>query len=149
MSAEANKAVVAEAFAGTSRGDGRSFVAMLDDDVRWEIIGTTSWSRTFVGKDAVIRDLLAPLAANFAGPNTVTAERIMAEGDLVVVEGRNHSRTLRGADYPNRYCWVMRLAAGKVREMTEYCDTALIERVLAPLGEVVMAASPQTNVGSP
>ena len=40
---------------------------------------------------------------------------------------------MRGDDYDNHYCYVIRFdAAGRMRELTEYMDTALCERVLAP-----------------
>jgi ketosteroid isomerase-like protein len=125
-----NKQILQEAFAGTARGDGRAFVGMLADEVRWHIIGTTDWSETYEGKDSVINDLLRPLADNFAGSNIVEATRFVGEGDTIAVEGRNLSVTKRGPAYPNRYCWIFRMAAGRVVEVTEYCDTALIERVL-------------------
>lgn len=133
MGTEANKAILEQAFAETAKGNGRPFVAMMADDVEWTIIGTTSWSRTFVGKQAVIQELLAPLSANFDGPNIVKAERLIAEGDFVVVEARNHSRTKRGDAYANRYSWTFRFAGGKVDQITEYADTDLFKRVLDPL----------------
>ncbi len=125
-----NKAMLQRVFAETAKGNGRPFVEMLADDVCWTIIGATAWSRTYEGKDAVLKDLLSPLNANFAGPNVVTAERFIAEGDVVVVEGRNHSVTKAGPAYPNRYCWVFVIRDGKVRDITEYTDTDLINRVL-------------------
>jgi ketosteroid isomerase-like protein len=36
--------------------------------------------------------------------------------------------------YNNNYCYVCRLADGKLRELTEYCDTQLIATALAPPG---------------
>ena len=125
-----NREVLEAAFAGTAKGDGRAFVAMLADDVRWSIIGTTDWSRTFVGKESVLRDLLGPLSAQFDGPNIVTASRYVEDGDVIAVEGRNHSRTRRGVAYPNRYCWIFTMRDGHVAEIVEYCDTRLIEAVL-------------------
>ena len=130
MTAADNKAMLQHVFAETAKGNGRPFVEMLADDVRWTIIGTTVWSRTYEGKDAVLKELLAPLNANFVGPNVVTAERFIAEGDVVAVEGRNHSVTKPGPAYPNRYCWVFVLRDSKVCEITEYTDTDLINRVL-------------------
>ncbi|MEV0197061.1 hypothetical protein [Nonomuraea sp. NPDC050691] len=56
----------------------------------------------------------------------------MADGDVVVVEGRNPSVTTSGRDYPNRYCWVFVMRDGEVAEITEYTDTQLIAEVLAP-----------------
>ena len=133
MTAAENKELLRRVFAETAKGNGRPFVDMMADNVRWTIIGTTSWSRTYVGKQSVIRDLLAPLAANFNGPNIVTAERFIGEDDLVAVEGRNHSVTRRGDAYANRYGWIFRFIDGKVAEITEYTDTDLIARVLDPL----------------
>ena len=106
---------------------------MMADDMTWEIIGTTSWSRTFTGKAEVLSRLLAPLARNFEGSNTVSADRFVAENDIVVVEGRNHSTTKRGKPYANRYSWSFRFREGKVVEVVEYCDTQLIVDVLDPL----------------
>src|SRR5271163_2353652 len=82
------------------------------------------------GKRSVIADLLGPFAEQFDGPNTVEATRFIAEGDLVAVEGRNLSVTRRGPAYPNRYCWIFQMRAGKAVRVTEYCDTALVDSVL-------------------
>ena len=124
------KATLAHAFAETAKGNGRPFTDMLADDVDWEIIGTTDWSKVYRGKVAVMSDLLRPLNQQFDGPNTVEALRFIADGDTVMVEGRNLSTTKRGDLYPNRYCWVFEFEHGRVSRITEYCDTALIDRVL-------------------
>lgn len=76
---------------------------------------------------------LRPLAAQFDGPNIVTASRFVGDGPVIVVEGQNHSVTKRGERYPNRYCWIFTFEENKVVDIVEYCDTALIERVLEPL----------------
>jgi uncharacterized protein len=130
MSPAENKAILQHVFAETARGNGRPFYDMLADDVRWTIIGSTDWSRTYEGKLAVVADLLAPLAAQFKGPNIVSAQRFIAEGEIVVVEGRNHSVTKAGPAYPSRYCWVFVMREGKAVEISEYTDTQLIAEVL-------------------
>lgn len=132
MSEVANKALLQRIFAETAKGNGKPFVDALADDVRWTIIGQTAWSRTYAGKRAVLDELLRPLAEQLGGRNVVSAERFVADDDVVVVEGRNHSVTRSGRDYPNRYCWVFVLRDGKVAEITEYTDTLLITEVLAP-----------------
>ena len=101
MSEVDNKALLRRVFEATATGDGRPFVDALADDVRWTIIGTTAWSRTYEGKPTVLAELLGPLAQQLTGANVVAAERFIAEGDLVVVEGRNHSVTKAGPRYPN------------------------------------------------
>jgi len=127
-----NKAYLQRVFAETAKGNGRLLLDALADDVRWTIIGQTAWSRTYEGKRAVLDDLLRPLAKQLGGRNVVSAERFVADNDVVVVEGRNHSVTTSGRDYPNRYCWVFVMRDGKIAEITEYTDTQLISEVLSP-----------------
>jgi ketosteroid isomerase-like protein len=40
--------------------------------------------------------------------------------------------TVSGERYANTYCLVIRMGDGQLREMTEYMDPALVERVLQP-----------------
>jgi uncharacterized protein len=132
VSEAGNKAFLQGIFAETAKGNGRPFVDALADDVRWTIIGQTAWSRTYHGKHAVLDELLRPLAQQLGGRNIVSAERFVADHDVVVVEGRNHSVTRSGRDYPNRYCWIFVIRDSKVAEITEYTDTQLIAEVLTP-----------------
>lgn len=134
MGTAENKQLMQHIFAETAKGNGKPFVESLADDVRWTIIGTTPWSKTYRGKEAVLTELLGPLRAQFVHQNRVTAHRFIAEGDLVVVEARGDVTTKSGTPYRNAYCWVCRVADGKVQELTEYADTALIEAALKPPG---------------
>ncbi len=132
MSAADNKTLLKHAFAETAKGNGRPFVDAMADDVVWTLIGTTAWSRPFRGRKSVVKDLLVPLNEQFAANNTVAAHRFVAEDDIVVVEARGHNTTKSGQPYRNTYCMVFRFDGGKVVEITEYADTALIDAVLAP-----------------
>lgn len=38
--------------------------------------------------------------------------------------------TTAGKPYNNTYCYVIRLEGGKLRELTEYLDTALVKEAL-------------------
>jgi uncharacterized protein len=127
-----NKAILREIFAQTAMGNGGAFLDALADDVRWTIMGQTAWSRTYEGKRAVLDELLRPVAEQLGGRLVVSAERFVADNDVVVVEGRNHGVTHSGRDYPNRYCWVFVMRDGKVAEVTEYMDTQMVAEVLAP-----------------
>jgi uncharacterized protein len=131
-SASQNKQLMQTAFEGLAKGNGKPFVSALADDVRWTIIGSTAWSGTWSGKTAVRTELLDPLFAQFAGPYTARAVRLIAEGNHVVIESRGDVTTKAGKRYRNSYCYVCRIAGGKVRELTEYCDTQLLTEALAP-----------------
>ncbi|MEO8071752.1 MAG: nuclear transport factor 2 family protein [Acidobacteriota bacterium] len=130
MNANENKQLMKNVFAELSNRNSKPFGEILDDDVRWTIIGTTKWSKTYDGKQSVYEDLLEPLFARFANQYKGVAKRIIAEDDYVVVEAHGNSKTNAGEDYNNEYCYIFRFDDGKVSEITEYCDTALIERTL-------------------
>lgn len=130
MTSQRNKEILAAVFADTSNGKGRLFVDTLADDVRWTIIGSTSWSKTYVGKGSVINDLLRPLSKQLGGINVIRATNFVADGDQVVVQGTGHNVTASGKKYENSYCWVILMRDGKMAEITEYADTQLIATVL-------------------
>lgn len=126
----ANKALLQWVFADLAAGNGRPFLDLLAEDVVWHVEGSTGWSRSYQGKSAVKADLLRPLHMALDGPNPLTASRFIAEADYVVVQARGNARTKAGQSYCNSYCMIFRLADGRVVEITEYADTALIERAL-------------------
>ena len=132
MTAAQNKQLLQNVFAETAKGNGRPFVQALADEVSWTIIGSTAWSKTYRGKQAVLDELLGPLNAQLADGNRITAQRLIAEDDCVVVAARGHYVTKAGDPYQNNYCWIFRLVDGQVVELTEYADTALIDAVSQP-----------------
>lgn len=135
MGAADNKQLMQHIFSELSKGNSSPFIESLADDVHWTISGTTKWSKTFQGKHAVLTELLEPLGAQFAGRYTATAHRFIAEGDHVVVEGRGCVTTKAGIPYNNAYCWIYRIADGKMKEITEYLDTELVTAALGQPGE--------------
>ena len=141
MSAAANKQLMQHAFAELATGNGQPFLDCMADDFTWKAIGTTAWSRPFHGKEVVRRELFRPLFAQFTTQYTNRAVRMIAEDDHVVVECRGDVMTQSGKRYNNEYCYVIRFADGKMRELVEYFDTALVESALrAP----EISASPGT-----
>jgi len=130
MDTAENKKLMQHVFSETAKGNGRPFVEALAEDVNWTIIGTTQWSKTYRGRQAVLAELLGPLNSQLANRNTITAHRFIAEDDYVVVEGRGHNTTKAGQLYENTYCWVCRISNDKIVELTEYTDTELIATVL-------------------
>lgn len=130
MSAAENKRALQVAFASLAKGDGRPFVDLWAEDFCWTIIGTTKWSKTYRGKESVLKNLMAPLFSRFATQYTNTAIRFIAEDEYVVVECRGNVQTKEGQRYDNTYCYVCRMADGQLKELTEYLDTELVTKVL-------------------
>jgi uncharacterized protein len=132
MTSTENKALVETIMEARSRLDPAPFIAAMADDFIWRIIGTTAWSGEYAGKAVVREQLLKPLYEQFVAPTNITTSRILADGDYVVVECQGDATAISGERYANTYCLVMRVAEGQLRELTEYMDTALVERVLKP-----------------
>lgn len=125
-----NKQLMHSIFAELAKGNGRPFVEAMADEFTWTMPGSGTWSGTWSGKQVVRDELLQPLFARFAGTYTNEAQRFIAEGDHVVVQCRGKVTTKAGQPYENHYCFVCRLADGKLRELTEYMDTELAAKAL-------------------
>jgi ketosteroid isomerase-like protein len=130
MSTEQNRRIIAQAFDGLSRADPTAFLDAMADDIIWIIEGQSKLSRRYEGKNAIETELVPTLFANFATPYRTIPEEIIAERDRIVVLARGEVKTVRGEDYNNSYCFVIRMRGGKIVELREYMDTALAERVL-------------------
>lgn len=132
MSAAANKTLIQQVYADAANRSGTTFVDHLADDVRWVVTGQYSWSRTFEGREAVLSGLMGHLRSLLAERPRTVAHNFIAEGDYVVVEAKGDNLTRTGVRYDNEYCMVWRLAGGRIKEIKEYCDSALVERALGP-----------------
>ena len=132
MSAADNKKLMQEIFARVAVGDGGLFVEHLADDVVMRVSGQYSWSRTFTGKQSVLRDLFGVVHERTTGARRTIPLRFITEGDIVVVEARGEMTARTGVAYNNEYCLIYRLRDGKIAEITEYQDSTLCERVLGP-----------------
>src|SRR3954466_9764843 len=115
-----NKMYMQHIFAELAKGNGKPFGEAMADDFCWIITGSSTWARTYRGKAAVYAQLLEPLYAQFADRYSSTAQRFIAEDDYVVVQTQGKVTTKKGEAYNNSYCFVIRLAGGKMRELTEY-----------------------------
>jgi uncharacterized protein len=132
VSSAENKQLMQEIFARVAVGDGSLFVEHLADDVVLRVSGRYSWSRTFIGKQSVLRDLFGVVRERTTGARKTIPLRFIAEGDVVVVEARGEMTSKVGVPYNNEYCLIYRLRDRKIIEITEYQDSALCERVLGP-----------------
>src|SRR5882757_6741355 len=112
-------------------GDRTLYVDSLADDVTMTVTGQYSWSQTFHGKESVLRDLYGYVASLLKQRRTVPF-RFIADDEWVAVEARGDMVTNAGERYDNDYCVIYRIENGKIREIREYNDSALCERVLGP-----------------
>jgi ketosteroid isomerase-like protein len=131
-----NKEIVAAAFEKMAAGDPSLYLDIMADDIRYELVGDNSWGRIYNGKQAFREELGRPLMSRVAPPLKMRVTRILADGDHVILESAGENRTRSGEPYNNRYCMIMRMAGGRIVDLTEYTDTDL---VLRRLGERVQS----------
>jgi uncharacterized protein len=135
MSAAANKRLVQQVYADAANRSGTTFVDNLAEDASWMVTGQYSWSHQFNGRDAILNGLMGHFRSFFAERPRTVAFNFIADGDYVAVEARGDNVTKAGLRYDNQYCMVYRIENGKIKEIKEYCDSALVERVLGPFPE--------------
>ena len=124
-----NKQVVLDFYEAGARGDMDACFALLADDVTWTNIGSTKFSGTYIGKQAIAEDLLGPLFSQLKAGISSQIERLTAEGDIVVAQTSGTAETMDGTSYNNTYCQVIRIRDGQIADVKEYMDTALIDSV--------------------
>lgn len=132
MTPSENKQRMKTAFDALAKGDGAPFFDLFADDAKWVLLGSNPWSGVYAGKETIRTKLMKPLFAQFATKYRNEATRILADGDVVVVECKGNVTTKGGRPYNNDYCYVCDMRDGKIVTLTEYMDTALVERALEP-----------------
>lgn len=125
-----NRWIITSIFAELEQGNPRPFADALAENVRWTTRGSSIWSRTFEGKAVVLEQLLGPVRAQLVERVRLSVRRILADWDVVVVEAMGRAMTKAGKPYNNDYCFVYKLAGGKIVEVTEYLDTELASGAL-------------------
>lgn len=130
MSATENKQLLKNIYDEMAKGNTAPFGEALADDVKWTLTGSTDWSKTYDGKEAVYKELITPLFEKFADQYTTELVRMIAEDDFVSVEFKGKVTTKSGKPYNNSYCYIFRLENGKIAEITEYFDTELVSKAL-------------------
>ena len=111
------------------------FADNLADDASWIVTGQYSWSHCFKGREAILNGLMGHFRSLFAERPRTVGYNFIADGDYVAVEARGDNVTKAGLRYDNQYCMVFRIEGGKIKEIKEYCNSAMVERVLGPFPE--------------
>lgn len=126
---EENKQLVRDFYEAGNRGDMDACLAMLAEDLVWTNIGSTPYSGTYTGKQAVLEQLIGPLFSRLRAGIRSKIESLIAEGDVVVAETSGTAETLDGIAYNNAYCQIMTIRGGRIVRVKEYFDTELTSMV--------------------
>jgi hypothetical protein len=69
------------------------------------------------------------MAEHLATELKVVVHDVIADGDKVAVQFESHAQGKNGTAYDQKYCWMLRMAEGKVREVIAYLDTELVTKL--------------------
>lgn len=121
------KKTVQQWFDCIARNDGEGLFALFADEVVYDLKGTTPVSGRYRGKQSIAEDFFIPWRRQIDGDLIVTVEELIGEGERVVALGRGKAKTVFDVPYDNDYAFVFRVRQGKIVEVIEYLDTALVE----------------------
>jgi ketosteroid isomerase-like protein len=119
---ERNRELVRRAFERWRAGTGSLFDLMAPS-VRWEIVGRAAVSGTYDGKDAFMREVIAPLTARFTRPLVPTVRNLYADGDTVVALFQAETIARDGVPYRNDYSWYLRFADAQIVDVVAFFDS--------------------------
>jgi hypothetical protein len=130
MTSKENKEFVRHIYEEVSKGNHQAFIDAVTDDFIFTLIGTTPFSGTYKGVQELFEKSIGPVMSALETQPRLVVDRLIAEGDYVVVVDHGEGGvSKKGKDYNNTYCNVIRLQDGKIAEVTEYCDTTLVNSV--------------------
>ncbi len=122
-----SRAVVKQWFDHIADGDAQAAFALCTHDIAYSLKGTTPVSGTYRGLEAIFNDFFAPWSKQIDGHITLSVDEMIGDGDRIVVLSRGESTTTLGKPYNNEYAFVFGIRDGKICEIIEYMDTALVE----------------------
>jgi len=86
------------------------------------------------------RMMIGYLAQLFPAGLTMTIEEPLVDGERAAVMAQSRGILDDGEIYANHYHYAFRFRDGRICEVREYADTALVTRIIAPRIRALMAA---------
>ncbi len=130
---EEGKKLVAKFYAALAAMDVEAFLSIQQDDVEYNVHGSTPVSGHFTGKD-FLENVVAPQVFGNLNLETfrfATKWKVMcADEDRVVAFMEADGEAINGERYNQRYCHIFGFRDGKIAEVFEFFDSALAERAL-------------------
>lgn len=120
--AEANKAIIKNAFDAWAAGTGGPY-DLLADDATWTITGNSLASKTYPSREAFMSEVIRPFNARMSVGLKPTIRNIYAEGDTVVVFFDAQGTARDGKPYSNTYAWFLDIKDGKVSKASAFFDS--------------------------
>ncbi|WP_448613686.1 nuclear transport factor 2 family protein [Modestobacter sp. URMC 112] len=128
-----NATIVRDAYEAFARGDVPAVLAVFDEQIEWNEAEGNPWhpGHPFIGPQQVVDGVFARIAQSYEG-FTIQVDRLLTDGDTVVVLGRYRATRSRSTGRPldAQVAHVWDLRDGKVVRFQQYVDTRQLARVL-------------------
>lgn len=131
---EANVALATRYYEALAAGDFEALADLHSDDVVFNLLGSTPVSGRWEGKAECFGPLVADGVVGKLDPETVQFSRkwriMCADDQRVVGIMYGGGMATNGQEYLQTYCQIMTIDDGKIVELHEFFDTALVELAL-------------------
>ncbi|HWV72760.1 MAG TPA: hypothetical protein VN040_13625 [Pseudosphingobacterium sp.] len=128
----ANKEIITKAFHDWHNGTG-NFFDLLADDMRWEITGSTPYSRVYDSKQEFLDSVIIPLNKKLKVKIKPTVRNIFVDTDMVIALWDGEATALDDRPYRSSYSWYMKMKNGKITDVVAFLDgiefTDVMERI--------------------
>ena len=119
--------IVQQWFDHIAAGDAEAAFALFDEDIVYDLKGTTPVSGVYRGLDQLVNEVFVPWRKQIDGPLVVHVTELIGEGERVVALGHGEAKTIFGLPYENDYAFVFTVKHGRITHVEEFLDTALVE----------------------
>jgi ketosteroid isomerase-like protein len=116
-----NKEIITKAFQNWHDGNG-NFFDLLNDDMHWEITGSTPFSKVYTSKQQFLDEVIIPLNQKLKVKIKPTVRNIFADQDMVIALWDGEAVALDGKPYLSTYSWYMKIKDGKITNVVAFLD---------------------------
>lgn len=116
-----NKETITKAFQEWHNGNG-NFFELLNDDMNWEITGSTPYSKVYTSKQEFLDEVIIPLNKKLKVKIKPTVRNIFVDKDMVIALWDGEATALDGKPYHSSYSWYMKMKNGKITHVTAFLD---------------------------
>lgn len=116
-----NKEIITKAFQEWHNGNG-NFFDLLNDDMHWEITGSTPYSKVYTSKQQFLDEVIIPLNKKLKVKIKPTIRNIFVDKDMVIALWDGEASALDGKPYLSSYCWYMKMKDGKITNVVAFLD---------------------------
>lgn len=117
-----NRSLVEAGFAAWRAGTGSPY-DLLADNASWTIVGKSDVARTYVSREAFMRDVIRPFNARMREGLRPTIRNLHADGDDVIIFFDASGIARDGETYENTYAWFWEMRDGRVVKAHAFFDS--------------------------